>query len=52
MVPVAGVLEWEDTGSLGRTGREDEEMVSPSLSVPRWRAVSSAWGVDEELTDR
>lgn len=43
MVPMAGVLEREDTDCLGRTGREDEETVSPSMSVTSWGAQSSAW---------
>jgi len=36
MVPVTGVLEWKDTGSLGRTCRGDEEGVSPSVSMTSW----------------
>jgi len=39
MVPMTGVLEWKDTSSLGRTGKEDEEGVSPSTSM----ASGSAW---------
>jgi len=44
MAPMTEVLEWKDTGSLGRTGRGDEEGVSPSMSMASWRAWSSAWG--------
>ena len=44
MAPMTGVLEWKDTGPLGRTGRGDEEGVSPSMSMTSWRAWSSAWG--------
>jgi len=31
MAPVDGVLEWKDTGSLGRMGRGEEEWVSSSV---------------------
>jgi len=44
MAPMTGVLEWKDTGFLGRTGRGDEAGVLPSMSVTSWRAWSSAWG--------
>jgi len=29
---MTGVLGWEDTGSLGKMDRGDEEEVSPSMS--------------------
>ncbi|CAN0329528.1 unnamed protein product [Bubo scandiacus] len=44
MTPMTGVLEWKDTGSLGRTGRGDEVGVLPSMSMMSWSAWSSAWG--------
>lgn len=37
---MTGVLEWMDAGSLGRTGRGAEEVVS----VISWSAWSSTWG--------
>jgi len=40
---MSGVLGWEDTGSLGKTGKGDEEEVSPSMSKISWSAWSSAW---------
>ena len=33
MAPVTGVLEWKDTGSLGRTGWGDKEGVLPKAGV-------------------
>ena len=47
---MTGVLEWKDTGSLGRTGRGDEEGMSPSMSMASWSAWSSV-GVVEELAE-
>lgn len=41
---MTGVLEWMDAGSLGSTGRGDEEWVLPSMSVTSCSAWSSAWG--------
>lgn len=38
IAPLTGVLEWVDRDSLGRTGREDEN-VSPSVSVISRRAL-------------
>jgi len=38
---MTGVLGWEDTGSLGKTDRGDEEEVSPSVSKISWSAWSS-----------
>jgi len=38
MAPVTGVFEWKDTGFLGKTGRRDEEGVSPSMSMTSWSA--------------
>lgn len=29
-------MEWNDTDSLGRTSRGDEEAVSPSISMTCW----------------
>ena len=43
MAPMTGVLKWKDIGSLGRTGRGDEEVL-PSMSMTSWSAWSSAWG--------
>ena len=40
---MTGVLGWEDTGSLGKTGRGDEKEMSPSVSKIGWSAWSSAW---------
>lgn len=37
--PVTGMLEWKDTGSLGRAGRGNMEEMTPSLSV----TSRSAW---------
>lgn len=39
--PMTRALEWKDRGSLGRTGRGDEEEVSPSMSVISWNAWNS-----------
>lgn len=36
MASVTGALEWIDADSLGRTGRGDEEGVSPSMSMTCW----------------
>lgn len=36
--------EGKDGGSLGRTGREDKEMVVCSKSMTSWSAWSYAWG--------
>jgi len=44
MACMTGVLEWKDTGFLGKTGRENEEGLSPSVSMTRWSAWSSTWG--------
>lgn len=55
MAPQTGVLEWKDTGSLGRTGRSDEEVVSPTMSVygHTYTGVYGALpGMDEELTEK
>ena len=41
---MTGMLEWKDTGSLGRTGRRDEMGVSSSMSMISWSAWSSTWG--------
>jgi len=41
---MTGVLEWKDAGSLGRTGRGDEEGVSPSVSMTSWSTYSSSCG--------
>jgi len=38
---MTGVLGWEDTGFLGKTGKGDEEKVSPSMSKVGWSAWSS-----------
>lgn len=38
-----GVSEWSNTASLGRTGREDEEGVSP-LMLTGWSAWNSTRG--------
>jgi len=43
------VLEWKDTGSLGRTVRGGEEGESPSTSMSIWNAWSSDWGWIREL---
>ena len=40
--PMTGVLEQKDTGSLGRTGRADEEGMLPSMLMTSWSAWSSA----------
>jgi len=40
---VTGVLGWEDTGSLGKTGRGDKAEASPSMSKISWSAWSSDW---------
>jgi len=40
---MTGALGWDDTGSLGKTGRGDEEEVLPSVSKISWSAWSSAW---------
>jgi len=39
---MTGVLGWEDTGSLGKTGRGDEEEVLPSMSKISWSGGSAA----------
>lgn len=39
ITPMTGVLEWVDADSLRWTGREDEEEVSPSMSVTSRRAL-------------
>lgn len=44
----AGPLEWNDTGSLGRTGRGDKEGMLCSMSV----TSSDCLGTDEKLTKR
>jgi len=44
VVPMTEVLEWKDTDSLGRTGRQDEEGVLPSMSMISWSAWSSTCG--------
>lgn len=44
MAPMTGMLEWKDTGSLGRTEKEEEADVSFSTSVTSWSAWRSAWG--------
>jgi len=36
-------IEWEDTSSLGRTGRGNEEEVSLSMSKISWSAWSFPW---------
>lgn len=41
MVPVTGVLEFQDVGSSGSEGGGNEEEVL----VARWSAWSSAWGL-------
>lgn len=43
VAPVTGMLEWKNTGFLGRTGWEDEEVVLPSLSITSQNAWSSTW---------
>lgn len=42
-------MEWKDTESLGRTGKEGEERVSSFMSITIWNAWSSGWR-HEELT--
>lgn len=44
IAPRTGVWEWKDTGSLGRTDKEDEEEVSFFTPVTSWSAWRSAWG--------
>jgi len=43
MAPIIGVLEWNDTGFLGRTHWGDEEGMSPAVSMNSWSLWSSAW---------
>lgn len=45
------VLQWKNAGSLGRTGRGDEENMLPSKSVTNRSALNLAWRIDEELTE-
>lgn len=33
MAPMTRVLDWKDTSSLGRTGRGDDEVLLPPVSV-------------------
>lgn len=40
-----GVLQWEDTGSLGRTGWEGKEEELPFMSNGSWEARSFAVGM-------
>jgi len=50
MGPITGVLEWKDTGSLGRTGRGDEEGVLRSVSA--WlECMELCLGMDKELME-
>ena len=44
---MTGVLEWKDTGFLGRTGKGDEEGMSPSMSMEH---TEFCLGMEEELT--
>lgn len=42
---VAGMLEWKNIGSLGRTDMGGQEVVVlPSLSMTSWNAWNCAWG--------
>lgn len=43
MALVIAVLAWKNTGSLGVTGRENEEAVFPSVPVTSWRAWNFTW---------
>ena len=45
---MTGLVEWKGTGSLGRTGREDEEGVSPSNQLA---CMELCLGMDEEPTE-
>lgn len=38
MAPMTALLEWRNTGSLGRAGIRDEEGASPSMSMSSWSA--------------
>jgi len=40
---MTGVLGWDDTVCLGKTGRGDKEEVLPSMSRISWSAWSSTW---------
>lgn len=42
MPPMTGVLEWKDTGCIGRTGMGVKKRMLPSLSVTAWSAGRSA----------
>lgn len=44
VAPVIAVLKWKNTSFSGRTGREDEEGVLPSLSMTSQNAWSSMHG--------
>ena len=38
MSSLTGILQWNDTGCLGSTGRGDKEVVWPSVSMTSWSA--------------
>jgi len=44
MAPVTGMVEWNDTGSLTRTGKGDKEGELPLMSMTSSSARRSAWG--------
>ncbi|GAB0205517.1 hypothetical protein GRJ2_003017300 [Grus japonensis] len=51
MAPMTGVLGWKDTGSLGRTGRADEERACVLCVNDQLDCMELHLGMDEELTE-
>lgn len=47
---MTGALEWKGTGSLGRTGRDDEETLLPSLN-DQLECIELYLVMDEELIE-
>ncbi|GAB0205343.1 hypothetical protein GRJ2_002999900 [Grus japonensis] len=51
MAPMTGMLEWKDTGSLGRTGRGDEEECVALYVNDQLESMELCLGMDEEPHD-
>lgn len=49
MAAMTGVLGWKDAGSLGRTGWEHKESVSPSYVSDQLGCMVLHLGMDEEI---